>query len=103
MQKTINAELLRADIILFLLSNNAFATNYIWDVEVKRALERKEENEEIIVRPIILSDCVWEGTKIGKFAPIPPKQKPVSTFRDRNKAWRQIVLGIMEEVNKIKK
>ena len=48
-----------ADIILLLLSADFLASNYIWEKELKVAIE-KHKNQEARVIPILLRDCQWK-------------------------------------------
>src|SRR4051794_37931256 len=61
----IAAELEAADIILLLVSPDFLASDYIDEVELKRALERHEAGAARVV-PVILRDCLWRYSAFAK-------------------------------------
>jgi len=85
---TIKENLRTADIILLLVSQDFINTDYIWDVEIKTALER-HENEKTTVIPIILEKCIWQGeaTPFSKLTALPDKVKTITTWGKENEAW----------------
>ena len=85
----IRKELEEADIILFLVSSDFLATDYIWDIEMKRAVELYEKEKAIVV-PIVVRDCDWEESPLGKFTS-PEKALVISKSKDIDEAWKKIV------------
>src|SRR5215213_6054015 len=55
-RSTIANELEAAHIILLLISANFVASDYCWNVELRRALQRHREGDARVV-PVILRDC----------------------------------------------
>jgi len=87
-------QLAQADIILLLISADFLSTDYIWDVEIKTAMERHAQKSAQVV-PIVLRPCSWEeDTPFGKLNGLPSKAKPVSSYSDRDQAWLEVVQGI---------
>ena len=76
----IDSNLESAQIILLLVSANFIASDYCYDIEMKRAMER-HSNEEARVIPVILHPCLWERTPFGKLLATPPDGKPISKFQ----------------------
>ncbi len=95
----IRAKLEKADIILCLISSDFMASNYINDVEIKKALERYKRGEVKIV-PIILRPCDLSSFPISKFQALPKDAKPISTWPDRDEAFLNVVLGLKKLVAK---
>ncbi|MFM9947966.1 MAG: TIR domain-containing protein [Saprospiraceae bacterium] len=89
----IKTQLVEADIILLLISSDFLATDYIWDVEIKTAMERHDQKSATVI-PIVLRPCSWEDTPFGKLNGLPSKAKPVSSYGDRDQAWLEVVQGI---------
>ncbi len=89
----IREELNEADIILLLVSADFLATDYIWDVEIKTAMDRHAQKTAQVV-PVVLRSCSWEDTPFGKLNGLPSKAKPVSSYADRDAAWLEVVKGI---------
>lgn len=91
--KIIKQELANADIILLLVSNNFFATDYIWKVEITHALERHKCKEAIVI-PIILSPCDWTSSCFSHLNALPLKGNPITTYSNHHIAWMEVVKGI---------
>ena len=91
--QAIREKLQSADIILLLISANFLSTDYIWDVEINKAMERHERGEARVI-PIILKSCDWEELPFGKLNGLPSKGKPVTAYADRDEAWVEVVKGI---------
>lgn len=89
----IKNQLVEADIILLLISSDFLATDYIWDVEIKTAMERHTQKTAQVI-PIVLRPCSWEDAPFGKLNGLPSKAKPVSSYGDRDQAWLEVVKGI---------
>jgi CheY-like chemotaxis protein len=91
----IDENLERADIVLLLVSNNFLASDYCYDVEMKRALARHEKGEARTV-PVIIGACDWELADFAQMniQALPKDAKPVETWPIRNEAWTDIAKGI---------
>ncbi len=78
-----------ADIICFMISHNFMRTQYIHEHEIARAFERKNENSNLKIIPIILDFCRWttEKNNLGNFTALPYTAKPVADFQNENMAW----------------
>lgn len=91
----IKAQLETADIIFFLLTANALATDYIYEVEMKRAMERHAEGAAIVV-PIVVQPCDWTETPLAKLNGLPTKGKPITEHNSEDQAWYETVQRIKE-------
>lgn len=78
----IKKELEEADVILFLVSDDFLATDYIWDIEIKRAIEREQANPSIRVIPIIVRSCDWQESPLGIYNTAPKKAQIINTSTD---------------------
>jgi internalin A len=92
----IKRELAAADIILFLVSSDLMATDYIWDIEMTTAMSRAATGQVKVV-PIIIRDCTWTGAPFGRFAALPSKGIPIATAPNADAAWKEVV----EKIEKI--
>lgn len=91
--EAIKKELNEADIILLLVSAAFNSTDYIWNVEISKAMERHERKEATVI-PIIIRDCDWEGLPFSKLSGLPAKGKPVSSYANPDEAWLEVIEGI---------
>ena len=88
----IRTELEEADLILFLVSDDFLATDYIWDIEIKRAIERDNDpNDSVTVVPIIVRSCDWEDSPLGIFNTAPKKAQVINSSKDIDEAWTSVV------------
>ena len=91
--EAIKRELEEADIILLLISANFIASNYIWEKEITRAMQRHECKEARVI-PIFAKKCVFEDMPFAKLQGLPKNAKPIATFADRDEAYTEIVAAI---------
>jgi hypothetical protein len=80
-------------VILLLISADFMDSDYCYDVEMKRALERHETKEARVI-PIILRPVYWKGSPFAKLQALPREAKPVTSWEDRDEAFANIVEGI---------
>jgi internalin A len=99
-EKSLQSELLTADIIVLLVSADLMATDYIWDIEMKAAIERHERGEAAVV-PVIIRPCVWTDTPFARFNALPDKGKPISTYTNQDDAWAIVVERIKSLTEKL--
>lgn len=97
----ISDNLERADIVLLLVSANFIDSDYCWDIEMTRALERHEAGEAKVI-PVIVRDVSWQTAPFGRLNALPVDGKPVDTWRNRDTAWRNIAEGIEAAVEAIR-
>ncbi len=82
-----------ADVILLLVSPTFVASDYCWDMEMKRALERHEAREARVI-PIILRPVDWSGAPFAKLQALPKNAKPVTTWPNRDEAFLDVAKGL---------
>jgi hypothetical protein len=75
-EQEINNHLNTADIILFLISPDFMNSNYVNDVELKRAIERHDRREACVI-PIILRSVYWQFEPFDKLQVLPTDGKPI--------------------------
>ena len=93
----IDEHLESARIILLLVSADFLASDYSYDVEMKRALERHEAGEARVI-PIILRPCDWHTAPFGKLQALPTDAKPVTEWSSRDRALYDITKGISKVI-----
>lgn len=79
-----------ADVLLFLVSPNFMASDYIYDKEIVKAKERHDRKETIIV-PIWIKPVGVPDDFLNRFQSLPKDRKPVSQWSDRDEAWADVV------------
>lgn len=97
LDKVVKEQLAAADIIVLLVSIDFLASKYIKEVEFVRAMERHKKGEALIV-PVIVRDCIWKMTPIGKLLCLPKDGVPVEDYPKKDKAWNEVVEKISEQL-----
>jgi hypothetical protein len=90
-----------ADIILLLVSSNFLSSDYCYDIEMRRAMERHETGSARVI-PVILDSCDWHGAPFGKLLATPPDGKPVSSFPNQHDAFLEITKAIRNVVQALR-
>ncbi|MFL6209227.1 MAG: TIR domain-containing protein [Pyrinomonadaceae bacterium] len=98
----IDEHLNTAHVILLLISADFLASDYCYDVELRRAMERHAAADDpACVIPIILRPCDWLGASFGKLQALPLDAKPVTRWADRDEAWLNVSAGIRAAVKRL--
>ena len=97
LDKTVKAQLAIADIIVLLVSVDFLASSYIKEVEFARAMDRHNAGDALII-PVIVRDCIWNMTPIGKLVCLPKDGVPVEDYPKKDKAWNEVVRKISEQL-----
>ena len=97
---TIARELEGAEVILLLVSANFLASNYCYEREMDRALERHREGSAVVI-PVILHPCDWHSAPFGDLRATPTDGKPVSMFANAHEAFSIITRDIREALEKL--
>ena len=98
--KTTIAEALeQSDLILFLVSADFISSDYCYCVEMKRALEKHDAGESVVI-PIIIKDVNWKSTPFSRLQALPKDGKAISTWAKRESAWKDVSEGIERSLHK---
>ena len=89
----IDAHLDEADVILLLISSDFLASEYCYQREMKRAMERHEAREAIVI-PVILRPCDWHDTPFGKLQASPKDGIPITKWPNIDEAFLNVVTAI---------
>lgn len=93
----ISEQLESADMILLLVSPYFLASNYCYDVEMTRAMERHEQGLSRVI-PVIVDPCDWHSTPFGKLLATPKDGRPISKFPNVHDAFLQVTTAIRHAV-----
>jgi TIR domain len=89
-----------SDIILLLISAEFIASDYCFDVEMTRALERHKAGEARVI-PVILRKCDWKNTSLKDLQALPSNVLPVDQWPRSNDAYHDIADGIRKVVEEL--
>lgn len=87
------AQLEEAHIILLLVSIDFINSEFCYDVELERALERHAEGSAVVI-PIILRSCHWQQTPFSKLQALPKDARAITSWPDRDEAFTNVTEGI---------
>jgi hypothetical protein len=93
--QAIRTRLEEAEIILILTSPDSLASEFIHEVEMKRAMERHQAGEARII-PVILRHCQWKRTPLGKLQALPARGRPLSDWPNADEALTGIADALAE-------
>lgn len=96
----IDAHLNNADIVLLLVSSDFLASDYCFDKEMTRAMERHGAGEAVVI-PVILRPCDWQSAAFGKLQGAPKNAEPVTTWSNQDEAFLDVAQAIRRAVNAI--
>jgi tetratricopeptide (TPR) repeat protein len=96
----IDENLEQASIILLLISSDFLASDYCYDKEMGRGLE-KHHNGEARVIPIIIRSADWSTAPFAKLQALPQEGKPVDSWRKKDEAWTDVAKGIRQVVEEL--
>lgn len=89
----IDRHLESADIVLLLVSPDFLNSDYCYDIEMKRAMERHERGEARVV-PVILRPCDWQSAPFGGLKALPTDGKPVTRHQSLDDAFLEVARAI---------
>ncbi len=91
-----------ANVILLLVSADFLNSDYCYNKEMKRAVER-HDNSEACVIPIITRPVDWKGALFAKLQVLPKDADPVTMWANRDAAWLNVAQGIRQAVEELRK
>ncbi|MDP9382031.1 MAG: toll/interleukin-1 receptor domain-containing protein [Chloroflexota bacterium] len=97
----IDESLEAADIVLLLVSPSFIASDYCYDREMTRALERHDAGTARVI-PIIVRPSDWHRSPFGKLQALPRDGKAVTTWGNRDQAWLDVANGIRSVVEELR-
>jgi len=96
----ISAYLENANIILLLVSPYFIASDYCFNIEMTRAMERHNEGSAIII-PVILQPCNWHKMPFGNLMACPKDGKPISKYPNMHDAFLEVTLAVKDAADKL--
>lgn len=96
----INEHLLKADLVLLLVSKDFINSDYIWGHELDVAMKRQERGEASVI-PVMLRAVDIAGAPFADLQGLPTDLKPVTSWTNRDEAWTDVAKGIRRTVELI--
>lgn len=99
--KEIKRKLEESQIVIFLITESFFKSDYINDVEIKNTIDRYNQNEVLIV-PIILEECDFKHSALKEYQALPKNAQPISTWNSEIDAWLDVIAGLKRSIDYLK-
>jgi len=93
----ISTRLEDADIVLLLVSPDFLASDYCYEREMARALERHRKGSARVI-PVILRPCDWHDAPFGELLAAPEDGKPITRWADSDEAFLVVVSAIRRAI-----
>lgn len=89
-----------SNVILFLISSDFMASDYINDVEIAEAIRRHKAGEVTIV-PVIIRPSDFTSLPLKKFQALPKNALPISKWQNEDEAFMDVVNGLKILIKKM--
>jgi hypothetical protein len=94
----IKTNLEKADIVLLLITRHFLASDYCYETEMQRAVQRHYDGTARVI-PIILETCGWKYGAFSQLQVLPKDGKPVTRWDDKAEAFFDVEEGIRRVVD----
>ena len=92
-EQAIDKNLNTSHLVLLLISPDFMASDYCYNKEMTKALERERKGLCRII-PILLRPTDWEGAPFSHLQMLPTDTRPVTSWPDHDQAFWDIAIGI---------
>jgi len=89
-----------ANLILLLISPDYVASGYIYEGDLRRAINRHESGEARVI-PIILRPTDWSGTPLGKLPILPRNAEPITMWHNLEEALLDVARSVRRVVEEL--
>jgi len=96
----IKGALEKSRLVLFLVSPDLLASEYVGTVELPRALELERAGRCHVV-PVIVRPTEWGGSPLAQFQALPGEARPIDSFSDAEDGFRQVAEGLRDVCKRI--
>ena len=94
----IKQKLAEADIILLLITADFINSQYIWEVELRKALQRDAAGEATVI-PIFCKACDFSGMPFARLQGLPKNAAPIALAANMDEALTNVAVGIRRAVD----
>ena len=88
-------------IIFLLISASYIATEFVWSIELPKALERQAKGDATVI-PVILRPSSWGDMDFAKLQVLPDKGRAITEWPDKDQAFLRVVQGVEKVWNRRK-
>ena len=95
--EAIDTQLEEASIILLLISADFVASDYCYGIEMKRALERHEAKQALVI-PIVVRPVDWTTAPFARLQALPTNGKAITSWKNRDEALTDVAAGLRKAI-----
>jgi len=95
----IDAHLESSQLILMLISADFLSSNYCYDIEMGRAMQKHSEGSAVVI-PVILRPCDWHSSPFKNIMATPTDAKPVTMFGNQDEAFTNVAKDVRRAAEK---
>ena len=93
-REEITRQLEAADVILLLVSADFLASDFAYEEEMRRAIERANHDKATVIGVMLRPVDGWESSPFGKFQVLPQNGRPITRWSNADEAYRDVAVGI---------
>jgi type III secretion system-like peptide-binding chaperone/TIR domain-containing protein len=93
-------ELEAADLILLLVSADFLASDFCYEEETLRAIERADRGEAKVIAVMLRPVDGWETTQFAQLQVVPRDARPITTWANADEAWSNVAAEVRAAVEK---
>jgi hypothetical protein len=86
-----------SELMVFLVSPDFLASEYINNIEIKSAVE----NNKLIIIPVIVRPIIMSQFDLNSYQVVPSGAKPVDSWQSRDEAWVNVTTALSKVFDKI--
>ena len=89
-----------ARVILLLVSADFLHSEYCYDIEMRRALERQTAGEARVI-PVIVRSVDWTGAPFAHLQALPTDARPITSWTNPDEAFTDVARGLRRAVQEL--
>jgi hypothetical protein len=93
-REEIERELESADVILLLVSSDFLASDFCYEEEMTRAIERARAGEVLVIGVMLRPVDGWHNTPFAEFQLVPRNARPITKWSDMDSAYADVAESI---------
>jgi tetratricopeptide (TPR) repeat protein len=99
--KSVAENLATSDLVLLLITPDFIASQYIYEKEMSRAVERHRQGRARVIPIIVRPSPPLSSTPFRKLQALPKDAKPVTTWPNQDEAWLDVLRGIQQAIEEL--
>ncbi len=90
----------KSRLVLFIVTPDLLASDYVNKVELPRSLELERAGKCQVI-PVVARTVDWGESPLADFQALPGDARPIESFDDQDEAWSQVTAGVLDACKRI--